>query len=102
MIYFVSEIYRWRGEARAFFVNLFACAKSGALFLFVDNASSQFYDWFDGLVDPATVDVVKKEDSCVIGLPVAEEKTDLGPHFARIGENPKLSGNVSYRILGKR
>lgn len=102
MIYFVSEVYRLREQARAFFVNLFGAAKTGALFLFVDNASSQFFEWFDELRDEDAFDVVDQSDSVTIQLPYDEEKTDLGPHFTRLGDSPKLKGNVSYRVLRKR
>ena len=102
MVYFVSEVYSCRTLAEPFFRNLFARAKPGALFLFVDNASAVFFDWFDSLYAGAGLDVLKKSDGVTLGLPGDEQKSDLKEHFYRISGFPKINGRVAYRVLRKK
>src|SRR5262249_13700570 len=62
MIYFASEIHRCRKEAEPFFEHLFATAKPGALFLYVDNARPEFYGWFDQIWQKSGVKRIKTVD----------------------------------------
>ncbi len=101
MIYFISEIYHCREKASRFFDNLFAKAKPGSLFLFVDNAHHDFYDWFDSLHAPHRLEKIESADSVNLGIPSSEEKKDLGLHLQRISSTPKLNAKVAYRILRK-
>lgn len=101
MVYFVSEVFFCRDEAAAFFENLFAKAKSGALFLFIDNSSSQFYEWFDEMWKKAGLMSLASENSVTISMPNEEQKSDLGPHILMMKGYPKLQGSIAYRVLRK-
>lgn len=101
MIYFASEIHRVRDVAAAFFEQLFDRARPGAMFLFVDNASPVFYNWFDKRWKNRGVSVLKFRDSARERLPWDENKSDLGDHFYRLKGYPKLTAHVAYRILRK-
>ena len=99
VIYFVSEVYRQRQEARAFFDNLFSSAESGSLLLFVDNARSEFYGWFD--------DVARKHGMAAIASQLAqatigvdEDKEALGIYYTKFGW-PKMKTQISYRLWQK-
>jgi SAM-dependent methyltransferase len=101
MVYFVSEVFFRRDDAAPFFENLFAKAKPGALFLFIDNSSSQFYDWFDALWKSAGLKKLAGSDSMTMWMPTEEQKSDLGEHLIAMQGSPKLMGSVAYRVLKK-
>ncbi|ELS32416.1 MULTISPECIES: hypothetical protein [Pseudanabaena] len=99
MIYFMSEVQALRDKADEFFANLFEKAKSGALFLFVDNNIPEFYDWFDELADEFGVEILKSRRENILA-PIHEEKKDLGEYYKKFG-SPKIRANVAYRIARK-
>lgn len=101
MVYFISEIIKVKEKAIQFFENLFDNTKKGTYFLFIDNSAPIFYNWFDDIWQSSHIEIVKCENDELWQLPCEEEKTDLCEHFKRLGESPKLSGNISYRILRK-
>jgi hypothetical protein len=101
MIYFLSEVYSLRTDAEPFFMNMFENAKSGALFLFLDNNSSVFYDWFDDMVDHSPIEVLAKYEGNIVISDYSEEKTDLGEYWTKFG-HPKLGADAAYRICRRR
>jgi len=100
MIYFASEIHCVRDDAEAYFEHLFENAKPGALFLYIDNAHSSFYEWFDERWKDKGVTLVDSSDSRTMQMETGEEKTELGEHFERVGKF-KLKGQIAYRVLRK-
>lgn len=99
MIYFMSEVYSLRVDSEKYFATLFAQAKPGALFLFIDNNHSEFYGWFDNLAETYNIEIIKKNESNFI-LPTDEEKSDLGVYLEKFSY-PKIRANIAYRI-GKK
>jgi hypothetical protein len=100
MIYFMSELVALRDLANQYFVNLFSQAKSGSLFLFVDNNNPEFYDWFDKLAKTHNIDIIKSQEDRIT-VPFEEEKSDLGKYYVKF-DSPKLTANVAYRIGQKK
>lgn len=100
MIYFMSEIDSLRDESEAFFSDLFEKAKSGALFLYVDNNSAQFYNWFDSLAANHSLSVLQS-DSMVMPMDYSEQKKDLAVYWEKFGD-PKLKANIAFRICRKK
>ncbi len=101
MVYFASEVHAVRDQAAPFFENLFTNANAGAMFLYVDNASPDFFRWFDDQYENRGITVVESSDGTQLQLPIAEQKTDLGEHLNRIEGQPKLRANIAYRVLRK-
>lgn len=101
MVYFLSEVYSLRDKAEAFFVNMFEKAKSGALFLFLDNNSPAFYEWFDEMVKKSPIDVLEKFEGKIGILDYSEEKSDLGEYWKKF-DHPKLGADAAYRICRRR
>lgn len=99
-VYFMSELYGRREQARAYFENLFKCVQPGATVFYVDNGSSKFTEWFDGFVDKKRFDLEGK-DSISYQMPSDEQKTDLGDYFEKFGP-VKLTANIAYRIAARR
>ncbi|MBN1960720.1 MAG: hypothetical protein JW841_07215 [Deltaproteobacteria bacterium] len=99
LVYFISELYRFRNQCTDYFNYLFSEAKSNSYMLFIDNNSANFYNWFDSLTQNYDWEVLEK-DECNIQLDTDKEKTDLGEYFKKFG-CPKLEANVAYRIIRK-
>lgn len=100
MIYFMSEIDSLRPYAEPFFSNLFAQAKQGAMFLYIDNNNAQFYDWFDTLAANNSLTVLQSGQLGMRIEDLSEEKTDLAEYWDKFG-NPKLKANVAFRVCRK-
>ena len=101
MVYFISELNHCKDAARPFFENLFAKAKQGAMFLFIDNSYSGFYSWFDDTWKAAGLTLVAFNDSVTMQVPTDEEKKDLGQHYQIMSGQPKLQASIAYRVLQK-
>ena len=97
--YFMSEVYKIKTQAEPFFNHCFSRMKSGALILFIDNNSPEFYNWFDFLTKQNKL-VPLKTNSTNLTFSNDEEKTDLGVYFNKFGW-PKRQSYVAYRIMRK-
>jgi hypothetical protein len=98
--FFMSEVWRIRSKAEPFFDHCFARAKSGSLFLFIDNNSSQFYSWFDYLANQNELQAMLS-GTTEFAFCNEEEKRDLGVYFDKFGW-PKRKSNAAYRIMRKK
>lgn len=102
MIYFMSEVFKLRDEADVYFKTLFSQAKSGSLFLFVDNNDKDFYEWFDEFANANDVEIIARDETRLV-IPNDEKKSDLGVYFQKFsGHYPKLQARVAYRIGRKK
>lgn len=101
MIYFISEIYAYREDARNFFEYLFDKAKPGALLFFVDNSRYTFYRWFDEVATSNGLEIVKKEDYFFFQTEADEDKEALGCYYNKFGY-PKLKAEIVYRVYRKK
>lgn len=100
LIYFMSEVFASKAKAKDYFRTLFDKAKSGSLFIFVDNNDSRFFDWFDKLATKYGLQIVEKAEG-TYQLTPSEEKRDLGKYFDKF-TSPKLTANIAYRIAIKK
>lgn len=99
LVYFLSELHGVKDYAKPFFSNMFLKAKRGSLFLYVDNNSSPFYDWFDEMARDSNLEIlVSDHDHIVLGQ--GEDKTKLAPYYPRF-EYPKLTADVAFRVCQK-
>lgn len=99
MIYFVSEVYKDRGEAETYFHNLLSEAKTGSLLLFIDNSHSKFYEWFDQLWTQHSYERISGGAGRV-RISDDEQKELLGAYFDLFGR-VKLKPDVAWRVLRK-
>ncbi len=102
--YFVSEVYAVdTGVVANFWQKLFDEAKPGALFLYVDNGSEVFNNYFDtqwnGRVD---IEAVVEADDEWITPRFSEQASELGDYRNKFGQHPKLKSRISYRVLRKK
>jgi hypothetical protein len=99
MVYFMSEVFAGRTAANSYFNALFSQARPGAVFLFIDNSTSCFCDWFDAFVMPYGLNVTDRSAG-VLTMPLEEEKTDLQPYYGKFSP-PKLRADVAWRVAIK-
>ncbi|AUX31907.1 MULTISPECIES: hypothetical protein [Sorangium] len=100
MIYFVSEIYAFRDRAQPYFEHIFASAKPGAMFLFIDNNSDMFVDWFDGMASRAGMEVLDAGRG-VQKMPRDEQMSVLQKYMDKFATAARLTANLAYRVLRK-
>lgn len=101
MVYFLSEIETKKIGATPFLENLFTNAKSGSLFLFIDNGHRFYYEWFDQLIAKHGIDVLASAQGDTHIHDLDEEKTDLGVYYLKFG-SPKLKAKIAFRVCRKR
>lgn len=100
MVYFLSEVYKHKRKAAPFFDWLFANAKTGALFLYVDNSTGGCREWFDELAEAHNVKCFAGEEREVIQLGFDEEKAEFEIYYKKF-ERLKLKSIVSWRLCRK-
>ena len=103
--YFVSEVYKL--DPNEYFLHLFDHAKDGSVFLYIDNDSTEFTDWFDNLIQRAGIteivsDTVVCPNPCNKTLPIEEEKNDLEPYLTKFGRSPRLKARVKCKTYIKK
>jgi hypothetical protein len=104
MIFFMSEIDSLRAQAEPFFAHLFKNAKQGALLLYVDNRTAQFYNWFDSLVSAHGWKVLEFGQERLTIEDLSERKEGLDPYYTKFSRSsaPRLTANIAYRVCQKQ
>lgn len=97
--YFISEVWKVRTQAEAFFTFCFTRMKKGSTVLFIDNDATSFTDWFDALAARNNLKVLMA-NSEEMAFSNDEQKADLGEYFTKFGW-PKRAAKVVYRVLAK-
>jgi hypothetical protein len=97
--YFFSELYNVRQQAAPYFETLFAGARPGAHFLYIDNADDRFNE-FDRLADKHGLEYVAGGDVDT-RMPLEEQTYDLGIYSQKF-RSPKLKAFIAYRIMRKK
>ena len=101
MIYCISELYSSREDSRNFFEAMIHRARPGACFLFVDNNTREFYEWFDEVATQGGLATVKHTEGYHFSLGHDEQKEELEGYIAKFGWYPKLTTSIAYRIYVK-
>jgi hypothetical protein len=100
MIYFMSEVYQFRDKVAPFFTYLFSNIRKGATVLFIDNKTDRYREWFDFFVGANGYEVlISGEDRWVPSFD--EQKAVLGEYLTLLKQNPKLQGDIAYRVVRK-
>lgn len=97
--FFVSEICHLGDVARLYLVGMLRRTKPGCLVLFIDNDSSVFTNFFDGIAHEVGLIVLSVQSGRRAIYDTGEKKADLGPYTDKFGRHPKLQGQVASRIL---
>lgn len=100
LVFFMSEVFKHRDLAEPYFTNLFGRAKKGALFLFVDNRSGGFKEWFDDLAKKGRLKILAEETG-LFTMSYAEEKRDFGPYYEKFLD-PRITARIAWRVAEKK
>ena len=103
MSYFASEVHSLNksGVVTKFWDTLFGGAKSGAMFVYVDNGADVFNDYMDGRWKAAKLKVLLKQNNTRWIPRFSEQASELAGYTEKFGHWPKLKAYLSYRVLQK-
>lgn len=103
MSYFVSEVMSLDkdGIVSEFWKELFKSAKSGSLFVYVDNGSDSFNQYFDNLCQQAGLETILSGSNKKFTPSYAEQASELKEYKDKFSHNPKIQATLSYRVLRK-
>jgi hypothetical protein len=110
MVYFASELFRFRDEVEPFFQHLFANVDPGTKFLYIDNRWSTCSTWITRLAGTQGVELLGQRDYRT-QMPFDEWADDLGDHYRRLGDprrlgndarTPRIQASVSVRTFEKQ
>jgi hypothetical protein len=104
MVFFVSEVFAFSNDAEPFFSHVFAQAKRGAYFLFIDNQKANgtraFAEWFDSLAAANGLATVHSGEGRMLP-PLDEDKSALGKYYEKY-RDPRIVAWVAWRIARKQ
>lgn len=101
--YFVSEVYALdEGVVADFWATVFNKAKSGALFIYDDNGSDIFNNYFDKQWKKAGLELLDSASNTFLTPSFSEQASELDFYTKKFGAFPKLKSKLSYRILRKK
>lgn len=103
--YFVSEVYSLdiggTSEVGSFWQELFGVAKPGAMFIYTDNGSDQFNDYFRNQCKGVKLEEVMCQDNFMITPSYSEQKSELAKYSGKFDHNPKIKTRMTLRVLRK-
>lgn len=99
--YFVSEISRFdKNDLDVFWDAIFGASKSGALFIFIDNAHTDFTSYFDSKWSNYKIKTIASGDTTL--TPSYEEQLSVFANYlVKFPNKPKLKSQISIRLLLK-
>lgn len=104
MSYFVSEVASLdnEGVVTHFWTQLFDHAKPGSLFLYIDNGSKKFNDYFDDLTNRDDLELVIYGSDETFTPSSSEQASELDWYIKKFDHSPKIQGKISYRVHRKK
>ncbi len=103
LVYFVSEVIALdkAGMVAKSWGEIFDSARTGALFLYIDNGHDDFTSYFDSQWKAAKLRLVVSGDNERWRLRDSEQASVLDDYRKKFGEDPKIRSYLSYRVLRK-
>jgi len=92
LLYFLSEIFKFKDDAEKFLKFCFSKMKKDALLLVLDFKNAELQNWIDGLAEKAGLECVDETEQKVVISP-QEEKAVLKTYIDKFG-SPKLTGDI--------
>ena len=103
LIYFVSEVRSLdnEGVVSNFFTTIFSEAKSGAMFLYIDNGHNDFNQYFDTQWEAAGLKLLGRGNNERWYPRMSEQASELAIYKNKFEYDPKIQAWLSYRLLRK-
>jgi len=99
LIYFLSEIFKFKKTAEPFFTHCFSKMKKGALFVVIDFRDDDLQGWIDSLAEDSGLETLETAETRT-HMGSDEEKTVLADFIKKFG-SPKLQASVMFRVYRK-
>ena len=100
MLYFLSEVYKYKMDAARFLERCFSRMKPNALLVVLDFHHSELESWIDGCANKSGFKTLRAMDDQRINIDPIEDKSALEKYITKFG-SPKLQGKVFVRIFRK-
>jgi len=100
MIYFLSEIYKFRNNVDAFLSTCFSRMNKGAIIVVLDFHDSSLEHWIDGCAEKHGLVELASLDNWSVTMTSGEEKNVLQKYIDKFG-HPKLKSQVFFRVFRK-
>ena len=103
LIYFVSEVRSLdkKGIVSDFFTTILSEAKSGSMFLYIDNGHDDFNQYFDAQWEAAGLKLLGGGNNERWYPRMSEQASELAEYKNKFGYDPKIQAWLSYRLLRK-
>lgn len=103
LIFFASEVHSLDGNGVVsdFWRSVLEAAKSGAIFVFIDNGHTRFTDSFDALCNEYRLERIYGHDGVRYTPRFDEQASELSEYTEVFGRNPRVQGIISVRVLRK-
>jgi hypothetical protein len=99
LLYFLSEIFRFKEAATQFLDYCLSKMKKGALLVALDFEDTRLQEWIDGLAQKCGLETVESaEMRLVVGFD--EQKANLQKYIDKFG-SPKLQAQIMFRVYKK-
>ncbi|HXC28843.1 MAG TPA: hypothetical protein VNV38_12880 [Stellaceae bacterium] len=86
---------------KLFWQELFNNAKSGAMFIYTDNGSDRFNDYFGKQCEKAKLKEILCRDNTEIIPSFSEQSSELAAYSKKFDHNPKIKATMTLRVLRK-
>jgi len=100
MLYFLSEIYKYRASVNNFFDVCFSKMNAGAILVVLDFHDSNLEQWIDGCASKHDLETLMAMDDYGVTMTSGEEKSVIKKYMDKFGY-PKLKAQVFFRIYRK-
>ena len=100
MLYFLSEVYRHKGDVSKFLELCFRRMTTNALLVVLDFHHSELESWIDSCAKNSGLKTLRADDDYRIFMDSIEDKSALGKYRTKFGE-PKLQAKVFIRVFMK-
>ncbi|WP_434300620.1 hypothetical protein [Corallococcus exiguus] len=99
--FFASEIFHLGEKATKYLEHVFDKAKSGAIILVNDNNSPRFHKWIDKIAKDSKLDTLLAEAGTRKIYDRDESTLLVGQYKEKFKRNPRLQGNLFWRVFKK-
>jgi hypothetical protein len=100
MLYFLSEIYKFRKGVNGFLDTCFSKMNKGSILVVMDFHDSNLELWIDGCASKHGLKAVIEMDDYNVTVTSGEEKSVIKEYMDKFG-HPKLKAQVFFRIFRK-
>ncbi|ARU29070.1 hypothetical protein [Cellvibrio sp. PSBB006] len=101
MSYFYSEVQGLGDVVNTSIKSILNDAKSGSLFIYIDNGSDYFNEKFDSLYDESEFEVIFERTNDWFTPRLSEQVDILKKYKEKFNQNAKLKGKLSIRAIRK-